>query len=326
MPVSSAPGSARDLTWTVVLPANGTFPVDLVGPTFWFGAPEKTESLSSRRCASLARWVAYGVTGSPTFGLLLPAELKSRIVREQSGTDEGAEDHRAADWCRSGGIRRRLFPHLGSGTFITLRVLAAVALLILAPPVHAETQLAAYLGVSTTAASDVTLVGQTFRGVQWETRSLQAPPYYGLRAAYFFERSGWGLAVDFFHDKAYATSRSLAPALNRLSFSHGLNHLTLDLDWRTRTGPLQPYLALGAGTLIPHVEAQSDTASVDEYQWFRGISLKAAAGFQWRFAGPAGLFVEYRLTFAHLHASTPGGNLSTSLWTNHLAAGALLAL
>ncbi len=36
-PVSSAPGSARDLTWTVVLPDNGTFPVDLVGPTFWFG-------------------------------------------------------------------------------------------------------------------------------------------------------------------------------------------------------------------------------------------------------------------------------------------------
>ncbi len=36
-PVSSAPGSARDLTWTVVLPADGTTRVDSVGPTFWFG-------------------------------------------------------------------------------------------------------------------------------------------------------------------------------------------------------------------------------------------------------------------------------------------------
>jgi hypothetical protein len=36
-PVSSAPGSARDLTWTVVLPADGTLPVSDVGPTFWFG-------------------------------------------------------------------------------------------------------------------------------------------------------------------------------------------------------------------------------------------------------------------------------------------------
>jgi hypothetical protein len=37
MPVSSAPGSARDMTWTAILPRNGTVPVDAVGPTFWFG-------------------------------------------------------------------------------------------------------------------------------------------------------------------------------------------------------------------------------------------------------------------------------------------------
>ncbi len=36
-PVSSAPGSARDLTWTVVLPADGASNVSDVGPTFWFG-------------------------------------------------------------------------------------------------------------------------------------------------------------------------------------------------------------------------------------------------------------------------------------------------
>ena len=36
-PVSSAPGSARDLTWKVVLPADGSVQVSAVGPTFWFG-------------------------------------------------------------------------------------------------------------------------------------------------------------------------------------------------------------------------------------------------------------------------------------------------
>lgn len=36
-PVSSAPGSARDLTWTVVLPIDGASPVSDVGPAFWFG-------------------------------------------------------------------------------------------------------------------------------------------------------------------------------------------------------------------------------------------------------------------------------------------------
>ncbi|HEX9032088.1 MAG TPA: hypothetical protein VF834_09610 [Streptosporangiaceae bacterium] len=36
-PVSSLPGSAQDLTWTVVLPSDGTVPVSSVGPTFWWG-------------------------------------------------------------------------------------------------------------------------------------------------------------------------------------------------------------------------------------------------------------------------------------------------
>ena len=36
-PISNAPGSGRELTWTVVLPADGSFPVSATGPTFWFG-------------------------------------------------------------------------------------------------------------------------------------------------------------------------------------------------------------------------------------------------------------------------------------------------
>ena len=40
-PVSSAPHSARDLTWHIALPAGGTFPVTSVGPTFWFGGAVK---------------------------------------------------------------------------------------------------------------------------------------------------------------------------------------------------------------------------------------------------------------------------------------------
>ncbi len=33
-PVSNRPGSAEDLTWTIVLPTNGATQVDAVGPTF----------------------------------------------------------------------------------------------------------------------------------------------------------------------------------------------------------------------------------------------------------------------------------------------------
>jgi hypothetical protein len=40
-PVSSAAGSAQNVTWRVVLPADGTVPVSSVGPTFWFGGTVK---------------------------------------------------------------------------------------------------------------------------------------------------------------------------------------------------------------------------------------------------------------------------------------------
>jgi hypothetical protein len=36
-PLSNHAGSARDLTWTIVLPTNDTVQVDSVGPTFWIG-------------------------------------------------------------------------------------------------------------------------------------------------------------------------------------------------------------------------------------------------------------------------------------------------
>jgi hypothetical protein len=40
-PVSSAPGSARNITWHVALPADGAVPVSRVGNTFWFGGAVK---------------------------------------------------------------------------------------------------------------------------------------------------------------------------------------------------------------------------------------------------------------------------------------------
>src|SRR5579862_5312598 len=36
-PLSNHAGSAKDLTWTIVLPTNGGAQVDSVGPTFWIG-------------------------------------------------------------------------------------------------------------------------------------------------------------------------------------------------------------------------------------------------------------------------------------------------
>ena len=62
-PVSSLRGSAQDLTWTEVLPADGTVPVSAVGPTFWWGGavsdPTRTHCsgrLSSRSSSIRTPW------------------------------------------------------------------------------------------------------------------------------------------------------------------------------------------------------------------------------------------------------------------------------
>jgi hypothetical protein len=78
--------------------------------------------------------------------------------------------------------------------------------------------------------------------------------------------------------------------------------------------------AVGRGALGPDVSRRR------LYQWFRGVSLKVQAGVQWRLARFGGVFVEYRLTLAHLDVTAPGGDLSTWLRTHHVIAGAFVAL
>ena len=74
-PVSSAPRSAQNITWRVALPADGTFPVSSVGPTFWFGGtvkdsnPDKLGERGFPGAAVLSRLVHQAVharTGAST--------------------------------------------------------------------------------------------------------------------------------------------------------------------------------------------------------------------------------------------------------------------
>src|SRR5438309_1061247 len=67
-PISAAPGSARDLTWTVVLPSDGAVPVDAVGPTFWFGGTVIGDRVYRK---PMHLYVCLG-TSRPLPALLLP--------------------------------------------------------------------------------------------------------------------------------------------------------------------------------------------------------------------------------------------------------------
>jgi len=194
---------------------------------------------------------------------------------------------------------------------------------------QAEWVVGGYLGASHTVDSALGISQpdgkQSLPGVGWESRSLEAPPYYGLQVAYFFAEGGpLGLRVDFCHDKVYA--HNLRPVLQRFSISHGLNSLTLDVVARIRRGRMVAYAGFGAGTVIPHVEAVTSGGSVDEYQWFRGIAAKPLAGVQFDLAGPIAVFAELRLTWVYVDDAIPNGDLTTRLFTQHAVAGALLRL
>jgi hypothetical protein len=206
----------------------------------------------------------------------------------------------------------------------------ACAAVAAAAPAHAEWFAAAYLGGAHTIDSDLTVSQpdgvHLFRGVPWESRSFESPPYYGVQFGTYFAAGGaFGLRVDFCHDKVFA-QRSLAPTLDRFSLSHGLNSVTLDALVRHRWNRLALYGGAGFGTIVPHVEAITAAGSVDEYQWFRGIAAKALAGVSVDIAGPLAAFAEVRATWIRAWVDIPGGDARASFFTEHASLGVMLRL
>jgi hypothetical protein len=68
-PLSSHAGSAKNLTWTVVLPTDGTTAVDSVGPTFWIGgAVTDPNSLFGQAFLELQFYPNSTVQGCPANG------------------------------------------------------------------------------------------------------------------------------------------------------------------------------------------------------------------------------------------------------------------
>jgi hypothetical protein len=131
-PVSSAPGSAQNITWRAVLPADGTSAVSSVGPTFWFGGTVKDSNP-----------IKIGGEGVPGVAVLpgldhhavhtgrgLPAPARARhlhgVLARLDDSAAGERHHRAGrvQWhaherCRNGSVRHarprhRRRPHLGA--------------------------------------------------------------------------------------------------------------------------------------------------------------------------------------------------------------------
>lgn len=239
----------------------------------------------------------------------------------------------------------------------TLTLLAG-ALLAATPASASEIQAGFHLGWNKSFSSDVTFTGPggtnfTVSDVPWEGLSLpgdDGAPYYGGRLTYWFDDgAGWGLMLDYTHAKVRAEASAnvaltgdtgasaVAPGdyavsdlFDRLEFTDGINLVTLSAMYRFKpSGKFQPYVGVGGGIGIPHVEVTgamlSGLPTTFEYH-NSGATVQALAGLDFRLSKHFSLYGEYRLNYTPVNAPLADSayEIDLDLVTNQLLIGAAL--
>jgi lipid A oxidase len=213
-----------------------------------------------------------------------------------------------------------------------ITALAAISPSLAGAPAAAEMQIGAYGGANTNLNSPVSLHKDAVsdaRNVDWEGRSFQMPPYWGVHATYWLNpNASWGIGIDYTHTKAYAALNfATDPIYRHLEFTDGNNLLLLNLLYRFgpfADGRLVPYLGLGGRIAIPHVEVKLKAfpgQDTWEYQ-FAGGAAQALGGLEYRLNDAWSLFAEGKVSYSHLDTELEGGgSLKTYLWSPQLLLG-----
>lgn len=220
---------------------------------------------------------------------------------------------------------------------------------------NAEWVISGYFGKADTPTTDVKFAEPggtdlTFHDVSWDDDSFGKAAYFGIRGTRWFERHPhWGLAVDFTHAKMLAHlddtvsvtgtragtpvagPERLGDTFDVLEFSDGHNLLTVnglrrwffeDAPDRTFLSRLQPYVGIGAGLAIPHVEVTTANGRTFEYQVV-GFAAQGLAGLAYGVFENVSIFTEYKLSWADMDCDLgPGATLKVRPWTHHLVFGA----
>ncbi|MBI1386531.1 MAG: hypothetical protein GC150_16615 [Rhizobiales bacterium] len=215
-----------------------------------------------------------------------------------------------------------------------------------------ELVLSAYSGVSYTHDSVVSIESPdgTFTeldDVSWNGEPFRNPIYYGMRAGGWLGGLPFGGVIDFTHAKALAqldnmvtvrryakgslalpneTRERLRDVYSKLEFSHGHNILMATGLYRLplASARLSPYVGLGLGTSVPHVEIQRAGSETRTYGYQTvGPAGQVLLGLEVRLATTS-VFVEYKFSASHYApslAEPAGGRLVAQLLTHHLIGG-----
>ena len=204
--------------------------------------------------------------------------------------------------------------------------LAFSAFAVVAGSASAEMQFSAYGGVQGATGSNVKTSDGADFDPNWSGKSFKSPPYYGFRGIWWlddFNKSNWGISLDYTHAKVYG-DLSKTPGWSHFEFTDGLNLLTLNALYRFQDPSRKwtPYVGVGAGINVPHVEVTRDSGRTFDYE-FGGASLQAQAGISYQFSKHWATFVEYKgnYNFVNDVPIDSGDTLKTRVFTNAINFG-----
>lgn len=184
-------------------------------------------------------------------------------------------------------------------------------------------QVVFYGGIQESPHSTVRHAGERF-GAGWEGKPLQTPIYYGLRyTRWADDNTGW--SVNFAHSKAYADDKTKRNnGYQTLEFTDGSNPLTLNRLFRFDSiRGWDPYLGVGAGVSIPHVEIIKSDGTKGRHWGFQygGPVLRFSAGISHPITNHWNWFAEYDFHYLMLNVKHEDGRLKTNLIHNALNLG-----
>ncbi|MDR9484021.1 MULTISPECIES: outer membrane beta-barrel protein [Sediminimonas] len=211
---------------------------------------------------------------------------------------------------------------------LALTVCAGLGYGAVAGPAHAELVLSFYSGANFSPDSDVDFdfndgAGRQSVNTSWDGEALVMPPYFGVRATWWFDdKPNWGVSIDNAHTKVAADP--MPAQFNTLEFTDGINMVTANVQYRfLNDTKFTPYLGVGVGFTTPHVEVVSASGATrtSEYQ-FGGPAAQALIGVEAEINDRWAVFGELKSGYADISADLNGGGwLKTEVISNQVAFG-----
>jgi hypothetical protein len=196
-------------------------------------------------------------------------------------------------------------------------------------PADAQWSMGAYMGAACTHPAAVSVGHADERpsmridAVTFRSESFRSPIYYGYRLGRGVGQRGFWIEAELIHLKVIANEVSLAPPLDALAMSHGMNFILVNVVWKrplARRSRHEWVLRAGIGPTLPHTEVRIHGQAHEGYE-AGGLGAQLSGGVALRLTRTLRLTGEYKFTFANPTLDVPGGDLHTSVRTHHVVWG-----